>query len=108
MNARLWITAVLISILLSPFGIQAHEQREKTPNGLRQEVRELKQLNLELKARLEEMERRLSQLENLVELRSDATARMRPLGSGLMVDENGTIWQHGRPVGYWGVNGSRP
>ena len=117
MNARLWIAAVLMLILLSPFRIQAHEQREKTPNGLRQEVLELKQLILEFTARLEKMERRLSQLEKRVELRADPTivlradptTRMRPLGSHLMVDENGIIWERGgRFIGYWGVNGSIP
>jgi len=105
MNARLGIAAVLILILLSPYRIQAHEQREKTPNDLRQELLELKQLILGLTARLEQMERRLSQLETRVELRADPTTRMRPLGSRFMVDENATIWERGRPVGYWGVNG---
>ena len=29
---------------------------------------------------------------------------MRPLGSRTMVDEHGTIWLNGRPVGFWGVD----
>jgi hypothetical protein len=117
MNAsRLWITAALISIFLLPFGVQAQEQREKTPNGLRQEVLELKRLISEFTARLQKMERRLSKLEKRVELRADPAAKpgadptkkMRPLGSHLMVDEKGIIWSHGRPVGYWGVDGDMP
>ena len=35
----------------------------------------------------------------------EATTRMRPLGRHLMVDEHGIIWDGGRPVGVWGVNG---
>jgi len=108
MNGRLWFAPVLISILLSPIGIQAQEQREETRNGLRQEVLELKQLILQLTARLEEMDRRLSQLEQRIESRTDGGTKMRPLGSRLMVDENGTIWEPGWPVGYWGVNGDIP
>jgi formylglycine-generating enzyme required for sulfatase activity len=34
------------------------------------------------------------------------TTRMRPLGRHLLVDEHGIIWDDGRPVGIWGVNGS--
>ena len=105
MNARLWIGPVLISVLLSPFSIQAQEQREKTPNGVRQEVLEVKKLILELTARLEELDRRLSQLERQIESRNEGSAKMRPLGSRFMVDENGIVWEHGRSVGYWGVNG---
>jgi len=105
MNVRLWAAPVLISILLSPIGIQAQEQPEKTANGLRREVLELKQLILQLTTRLEEVDRRLSLLEKRIEPGTDGSTKMRRLGSRLMVDENGTIWNYGRPVGYWGVNG---
>jgi hypothetical protein len=35
------------------------------------------------------------------------TPPLRPLGSNLKVDKNGIIWDQGRPVGIWGVNGDR-
>jgi hypothetical protein len=33
------------------------------------------------------------------------TPPLRPLGHGLMVDKNGIIWDNGKPVGIWGVDG---
>ncbi len=32
------------------------------------------------------------------------TSRMRPLSG---VDENGIIWDGGRPVGFWGIDGDK-
>ena len=34
------------------------------------------------------------------------TPPLRSLGSNLMVDKNGIIWDSGKPVGIWGINGS--
>jgi formylglycine-generating enzyme required for sulfatase activity len=45
-------------------------------------------------------------LEERAGLSGKPTTRMRPLGRHLMVDEHGIIWDGGRPVGIWGVNGS--
>jgi hypothetical protein len=33
------------------------------------------------------------------------TPPLRPLGSNLMVDKNNIIWDQGRPVGIWGIDG---
>jgi hypothetical protein len=72
---------------------------------LRQELVELKQLASRVSARLDNMERRLSQLEERGRLRGEPTMRMRSLGNHLMVDEHGIIWDGGKPVGVWGING---
>jgi hypothetical protein len=37
-----------------------------------------------------------------------AAVTMRPLGSDMKVDKNGTIWRGQQPVGVWGVNGGEP
>lgn len=108
MNQVLWTTSVLMSMLLFSFPACAQEQPEKRPGDLRQEVLELKRVLLDVSARLEKMERRLSQLEERLSQPVQTTGRMRPVGSRLMVDENGILWDHGRPVGIWGINGGEP
>lgn len=101
---KLWIVSALI-ILLFPLGIQAQEKPEKAVTDLREELVELKQLVSGISARLDKMERLLSRLEERVGLPVEPTTRLRPLGSYLKVDKNGVIWDGGRPVGIWGVNG---
>jgi hypothetical protein len=108
MNAKLWTFLALMSMVLVSFYVQAEDQCEKKRDDPQQEVRELKRLVLELTARLEKIERRLSQLEKPREQPAQATTGMVPLGSHLMVDRHGIIWDEGRPVGTWGVNGSEP
>ena len=36
---------------------------------------------------------------------SAPTPPLRPLGKGFMVDKNGIIWDHGKAVGIWGIDG---
>ena len=103
-TTKLWIISALM-ILLFPLGIRAQEKPEKAVTDLRQELVELKKLVSGISARLDKMERRLSQLEERLGLPVEPTTRMRPLGSHLMVDKHGIIWEGGRPVGLWGVNG---
>jgi hypothetical protein len=38
---------------------------------------------------------------------SAPTPPLRSMQSGLMVDKNNIIWDHGKPVGIWGVDGSK-
>jgi hypothetical protein len=47
----------------------------------------------------------LSRLEKRVGLAAESTTSMRPLGGHLMVDAHGIIWDGGKPVGVWDVNG---
>jgi len=92
-------------------GKEPLKKPEETPGkpvattDLRQELVELKQLVLGISARLDNMERRLSQLEERGWLRGEPTMRLRSLGNHLMVDEHSIIWDGGKPVGVWGVNG---
>ena len=44
----------------------------------------------------------------IVPLSTSRSAEMRPLGSRLEVDGNGTIYRGEHPVGVWGVNGDTP
>lgn len=54
----------------------------------------------------QEGERRFWQSEVQVEKQAGPQPPLRRLGSMFMVDKNGVIWNQGRPVGIWGVNGS--
>jgi hypothetical protein len=58
----------------------------------------------EFSARIEKIQQRLAQLENRTDV-SVRPVKMWRLSGHLMVDEFGTIWDNGRPVGTWGVNG---
>jgi hypothetical protein len=103
-TTKLWIVSALM-ILLFPLGVRAQEGSEKAAADVRQELVELKQLVSAVSARLDKMEQRLSRLEEQVGRKVEPATRMRPLGSSLMVDEHGVIWDGPRPVGVWGVNG---
>jgi len=76
---------------------------EKPVTDQRQELAELKKLVSKLSARLDKVERQLSQMEVRVE-QPGGPAGMRPFGGHMTVDEFGTIWDGGRPVGTWGVD----
>ena len=98
-------------IIFNYGGKEPLKKLEETPGkpaattDLQQELVELKQLVAGLSARLDKMEQRLSLLEERGRFRSESTVRMRSLGNHLMVDEHGIIWDGGRPVGVWGING---
>jgi hypothetical protein len=105
-SASLWIVLALM-VFLFPLGIRAQEKPEKAATDWRQEMAELKQLVARISTRLDNIERRLSQLER-VGPSERAPAGMRPLGRRLMVDENGVIYDGKIPVGFWGINGGGP
>ena len=137
MGARVSITAKLLSVRPLVFDdaqavdiLRPDTIRVPATAPIASTAREM----VELKARLDTMERRLSQLEQRairppsesegknpspsayptrqgwspwqrVEPPVKPTTRMRPLDGHLMVDEHGIIWKGERAVGTWGVNG---
>ena len=49
--------------------------------------------------------KQLSQLKEQVGKQAAPALPLRSLGNNLLVDKNGVIWDQGKPVGHWGVNG---
>jgi len=99
-------------LLLMPLAARAQEQDKPPRDESRQEVAEVKRLLQELSARLEKIDARLGRVEQQLGMFGEPAGRqakprgkLRPLGSRLMVDENGVIWDGGSAVGHWGVNG---
>jgi hypothetical protein len=87
MNARMvWVVLTSMVVLLA-LGIWEQRRSDRAATD-----------------RLGKIERRLSRLEKLVGLPAGSESRMARLGDRLKVDEHGTIWDDGRPVGTWGVD----
>ena len=55
--------------------------------------------------RVDKIEPPPSRLEKRVGIATESRTSTRPLDSHLMVDERGVIWDGGKPVGVWDVNG---
>ncbi len=109
MNAKLVASSVVVCISLVISPSHAIEPCDNSSNSQQQEVLGLKQAIAKVLARLEQLEQRISELEKTMgRTRGQTETQMRPLGSRMMVDQNGIIWEHGRPVGIWGVDGADP
>ena len=128
MNLKSAVAAVAVLSGLCASAL-AGDRPDASEAGLRKDIVELQKTIARLTSRLEAMEQRLSKLEKatnggptVIITRQDKierpsrlgervgqpvepTTRMRPLGSHLMVDEHGIIWDGGKPVGVWDVNG---
>ncbi|MCE5303163.1 MAG: hypothetical protein LLF97_08655 [Planctomycetaceae bacterium] len=85
----------------------ASQTQEDGSRAILRELASLRQRVKELSDAVDKLERRVLQVEQHTQTPRSPTASLRPLGDDLQVDQDGIIWQKGRPVGVWGVNGDR-
>jgi hypothetical protein len=103
--AKLWGLSVS-TLLLLPLAALAAEVPAKPAADVQHEVAELKRLVSDVSTRLEAMERRLAQLEKRLKLPARSIQGRWLLDPQRMVDERGVIWQEGRAIGVWGIDGA--